>query len=201
MTVPTAKTSAMFNNGVTSVEVVDSDNDDIDNERNGMKNKWTPSLKTFRKLFTSSSAAAPSNNKSRWRRRQNKQDADNEQCYDQDDEQDDDSENQELHQQTDEGRTKVGKSRDVEEDDDDDDEDQDEDRQVRKKMLRKQVKKEVEVKKKSKYFQIYYYVVNSWPVTSRACLLVRFEDKPNLSIQFVCFFRKYRNTVVVGQIV
>ncbi|VVC45716.1 Hypothetical protein CINCED_3A009569 [Cinara cedri] len=146
MTIPTAKTSAMFNNGVTSVEVVDSDNDDFDNEKNGIKNKWTPTINKFRQFFSSPSTAM-SSNKRRWRRRQNKQDAENEQCYDQDDEQDDSSENQESHHQIDEGRA-VSKSRDIEEDEDDDDEDQDEDRQVRKKMLRKQTKKEVEVKKK-----------------------------------------------------
>lgn len=157
MTTPTAKTLAMFNNGVTSVEVVDSDNDDIDNEGKGIKYKWVPTINKFRNFFTSPSNAVSGNNKRYWRRRQNKQDVENEQCYDQDDdEQEDYSENQKLHQQTDEGCV-VGKSRDVEEDEDDDEEDQDEDRQVRKKMLRKQIKKEAEVKKKSKYSQIYLF--------------------------------------------
>lgn len=162
MTGVAAKTSAMFNNGMTSVEVVDSDNDDIGVTRSGTKRFWVPSVNRFRQLFTSSPATMSSSSKRHWRRRQDKQDAENDQYYDQDDEQDDYSDKQELHQQTSDGNG--SKNRDVEEDDDDDDEDQDEDRQVRKKMLRKQIKKEVEVKKKSKNFKTFYL-----------CLILNFQ--------------------------
>lgn len=153
MTGVAAKTSAMFNNGVTSVEVVDSDNDDIGVTRSGIKRFWMPSVNRFRQLFTSSPATMSSSNKRHWRRRQNKQDTENDKYYDQDDELDDYSDKQELHQQINDENG--SKNRDVEEDDDDDEEDQDEDKQVRKKMLRKQNKKEVEVKKKSKYFDYF----------------------------------------------
>lgn len=152
MTGIAAKTSAMFNNGVTSVEVVDSDNDDIGIETNGIKKLWVPSINKFRQFFKSSPNTMPSNNKRHWRKRQNKTDTEKDQYYDPDDDQDDYSDKQELHQQVDDGNG--SKRHDVEEDDDDDEEDQDEDRQVRKKMLRKQNKKEVEVKKKSKCFLI-----------------------------------------------
>ncbi|XP_025408814.1 sodium-dependent noradrenaline transporter-like [Sipha flava] len=141
-----AKTSAMFNNGVTSVEVVDSDNDDIGVTRSGIKRFLVPSVNRFRQLFTSSPTSMASSTKRYWRRRQNKQDTENDQYYDQVDEQDEYSDKQELHQQINDGNG--SKNHDVEEADDDDEEDQDEDRQVRKKMLRKQNKKEVEVKKK-----------------------------------------------------
>lgn len=154
-----AKTSAIFNNGMTSVEIVDSDNDDIGFGRSGVKHFWSPSVNKLRQLFTSSSATMSSNNKRHWRRRQTKQDTENEQYYDQDEDQDDYSDNQEVHQQVDETRS-GSKSRDIEGDEDDyDEEDQDEDRQVRKKMIRKQNKKEVEVKKKSKCFQMFLYLV------------------------------------------
>ncbi|XP_026820854.1 sodium-dependent noradrenaline transporter-like [Rhopalosiphum maidis] len=146
MTSIAAKTSAMFNNGVTSVEVVDSDNEDIGVERSGIKKLWVPTVNKFRQFFKSSPNTMMSNNKRHWRKRHNKEDTENDQYYDQDDEQDDYSDKQELHQQVDDRNG--SKSHDIEEDDDDDEEDQDEDRQVRKKMLRKQNKKEVEVKKK-----------------------------------------------------
>lgn len=152
MTGIAAKTSAMFNNGVTSVEIVDSDNDDIGVEKSGNKKLWVSSIVKFRQFFKSSPNTMSSNNKHLWRKRQNKADTENDQYYDQDDDQDDYSDKQELHQQANDGNG--SKSHDIEEDDDDDEEDQDEDRQVRKKMLRKQNKKEVEVKKKSKCFQI-----------------------------------------------
>ncbi|XP_060847469.1 sodium-dependent noradrenaline transporter-like isoform X2 [Rhopalosiphum padi] len=146
MTSIAAKTSAMFNNGVTSVEVVDSDNENIGVERSGIKKLWVPTVNKFRQFFKSSPNTMMSNNKRHWRKRHNKEDTENDQYYDQDDEQDDYSDKQELHQQVDDRNG--SKSHDIEEDDDDDEEDQDEDRQVRKKMLRKQNKKEVEVKKK-----------------------------------------------------
>lgn len=146
MTGIAAKTSAMFNNGVTSVEIVDSDNDDIGVEKSGNKKLWVSSIVKFRQFFKSSPNTMSSNNKHLWRKRQNKADTENDQYYDQDDDQDDYSDKQELHQQANDGNG--SKSHDIEEDDDDDEEDQDEDRQVRKKMLRKQNKKEVEVKKK-----------------------------------------------------
>lgn len=153
MTCAPAKTSAMFNNGMTSVEVVDSDNDDIGVGRSGAKRFWTPSVDGLRQFFASSAATVSSNSKRRWHRRQTKQDAENEQYYDQDDERDDYSDNQELHLHVDDTRG-GGKCRDVDGDEDDDDEeDQDEDRQVRKKMIRKQNKREAEVKKKSKCFR------------------------------------------------
>lgn len=159
MTGMAAKTSAMFNNGVTSVEVVDSDNDDVDSGRSGIKKYWVPSVNKFRQFFVSSPATMSSNSKLHWRRRQNKQDTDSEQYYEPDDEQDDYSDKQELHQQMDIGGS--SKSRDLEEDEDDDEDDQDEDRQVRKKMLRKQNKKEVEVKKKSKSHKYILLIISS----------------------------------------
>ncbi|KAL5238239.1 hypothetical protein ACI65C_005649 [Semiaphis heraclei] len=141
-----AKTSAMFNNGVTSVEIVDSDNDDIAGVETTGKKLWFPSMNKFRQFFKSSPNTMPSNNKRHWRKRQNKTDTENDQYYDPEDDQDDYSDKQELHQHADDGNG--SKSHDIEDDDDDDEEDQDEDKQVRKKMLRKQNKKEVEVKKK-----------------------------------------------------
>lgn len=149
MTSIAAKTSAMFNNGVTSVEVVDSDNEDGGVGRGGIKKLWVPTIDKFRQFFKSSPSTMSSNNKRHWRKRHNKADTENDQYYDQDDDQDDYSDKQELHQQVDD--RSGHKSHDIEEDDDEDEEDLDEDRQVRKKMLRKQNKKEVEVKKKSEY--------------------------------------------------
>lgn len=162
-----AKTSAMFNNGVTSVEVVDSDNDDNISvgggggsggaSRSGIKKYLVPSINKFRKLFVSSPDVESDKNKCKWRRHQtNKRDAENEPYYDQDDDDDDDdddqddySDKQEFHPVTDYGNS--GKRQHLEEDEDDDEEDQDEDRQVRKKMLKKSNKKGVEIKKKSAY--------------------------------------------------
>lgn len=147
MTGIAAKTSAMFNNGVTTVEIIDSDNDDIGigNRRGGIRNIWVPSMNTIWQVFTSSSASVSSNNKRFWRRRQDKKDASkNEQYYQQDDEQDDyHDDNQDVHQQIDE--INGSKCRDIE-----DDENDDEEREIRKKMLRKPNKKETEVKKQSK---------------------------------------------------
>lgn len=146
MTSIAAKTSAMFNNGVTSVEVVDSDNEDGGVGRGGIKMLWVPTIDKFRQFFKSTPSTMSSNNKRHWRKRHNKTGTENDQYYDQDDDQDDYSDKQELHQQVD--NRSGNKSHDIEDDDDEDEEDLDEDRQVRKKMLRKQNKKEVEVKKK-----------------------------------------------------
>jgi len=141
-----AKTSAMFNNGVTSVEVVDSDNDDNGTTvKSGINKYLAPSINKFQQFFTFSPATIPSTKKRYWHRRQSKPDTENEPYYDQDDEQDDYSDKQELNQKMDYGCG--SKNHDLEEDEDDDDEFQDE---VRKKMIRKQDKKDAELKKKSK---------------------------------------------------
>lgn len=147
-----AKTSAMFNNGVTTIEIVDSDNDDISvgDAKRGIKKNWIPSIDKIRQVFTSSPASAVSSTSKRlWCRRPVKQDTGkNDQYYQQDDEQDDyHDDNEDLHQQIDD--MSGSQCRDVDNDENDDEED-DEEREMRKKMLKKPNKKEIEVKKPSK---------------------------------------------------
>jgi len=142
MTGVAAKTTAMFNNGVTSVEVVDSDNDDnVAVGRSGIKKYWVPSVNKLRQLFTSSSDKTSSNDKRHWCRHQNKQDTENEQYFDQDDDQDDYSDKQELHQLTDFGRSNKDLNLDDDEDDDEDDDDEEEEVKPAKKAAAPKRKK------------------------------------------------------------
>jgi len=152
-----ARTSAVFDSGVTTVEIVDSDNDDISvgDAKSGVRKSWVPSIDRIRQVFTSSppATAVSGNSKRLWRRRPDKQDAgDGDQYCQQDDERDDyGDDNEDPRRRIDDT---AGRDVDNDENDDDDDDDDDEDREMRKIMLKKPNKKEIEVKKPSKCAEI-----------------------------------------------